>query len=232
MTGKAHGYTTRLMRATSLFIQPPHDRLVSQRRLGRDPHTELVTGRAGTGAGCTEDKFTVGIGPRSFGDLSKRAAMLRVASRAGHALRHQVTMPGRHGRRRPILEISLRMATHTASRTRATEWFVAVGTPGLIDVVSAQIARCPERSGTSHRPPADPDNKHKRHQSHHRHRTSWQRMVSHPSRDSCEEQRPRHMQHREHEKHQCHRRVDRLPHAERFLLGRHAMQLRVDIALG
>ncbi len=219
------------MRPTPLLIQSPHDRLIPERRPDRDPRAELVTGGAGTRAGCTEHKFTVGVGPRLFGDLSERAAMLRVAGRAGRSLHRQFAMPGRHGGRRPIRKIPLRMAAHTASRTGATEWFVAVGTPGLIDVVSAQLSRRPERSGASQRSPADPDNQHKRHQGHHRHRSSWQRMVSHPSRDSREEQRPRHMQQREHEKHQCHRRVDRLPHAERFLLRRHAMQLRVDIAL-
>ena len=232
MTGKALGYATRLMCATSLFIQPTHDRLVSQRRLGRNPRAELVTGRAGTGAGCAKYEFTVGIRPRLFGNLGQRPAMFRVTTRAGRVLRHQVTMPRRHVKRRPILEIPLRMATDTASRTGATEWFVAVGTPGLIDVVSAQISRRPERSGTPYRSPADPNDKHKRHQGHHRHRSSWQRMVSHPSRDSGKEQCARHMQHRKHEKHERHRRMDRLPHTERFFLRSHAMQLRVDIAVG
>ena len=232
VTGEALRHTAGPMRASTFLIQPPHDRLVPQHRPGRDPGSELVTGRAGTGAGCAKDKFTVGVSPRSVGNLSERPAMFRVTGRAGRSLRYQLAVPGCHGGRRPILEILLRMTDDAARRSGTAEWFVAVGASGLIDVVSTQLSGSPECSGTSYRPPDDPHDKHKRRQGHHRHRSFWQRMVSHPSRNSREEQRTRHMQHRQHEKHQRHRRVDRLPDAERFLLRSHSMQLRIDIMVG
>ena len=231
MTGQALGEATSLVRATPAFIQPSHDRLVPQRRPGRDPGSKLVTGRAGTGAGCVKDKFTVGVGPRSVGNLSERPAMFRVAGRAGRSLCDQLAVPGCHGGHRAIHEILLRMTDDAARRDGAAEWFVAMGASGMIDVVSAQLSGSPECSGTSYRPPDDPHDKHKRRQGHYRHRSFWQRMVSHPSRDSREEQRTRHMQHCQHEKHERHRRVDGLPDAERFLLRSHSMQLRVDIVV-
>ncbi len=232
MTGKTVHHAPRLMRATPLFIQPSHVWLTPQTRCGGHARAELMTGGTGTRIRRAKDKLTVGIALRSSGNLGKRPAMFRVAGRAGRSFRRQVTVPGHLGERRPILEIPFRMATHTAGRTGTSEGFVAVSAPGLIHMVAAQISRRPERNGTSDRSPADPDDEHKRDSGYHRHRSSWQRMVSHPSRKSREEQRTRHVQQGEHEKHERHRRVDCLPHAERFLFRSHSMQVRVDIAVG
>jgi len=123
------------------------------------------------------------------------------------------------------------MAGHAAGRTRATKRFMAMGAADLIDMVSTEIAGRPERGGTSNRSPANPHDQHQSRQRDHRHRGSRKGKVAHHSRHSGKEQSPCHMQNSEQHKHEGHRRVDCLPNAERFLLGGHPVQVRVDVAV-
>ena len=114
-----------------------------------NPRTEFMTGIAGIGARRPEDEFPVWVHFRSVGDLSQCAAMFRMAGGAGRLLHDHLAVPGHDGGGRPTLKRSVGMTGHTARGTGATEWLVAVGTAGNIDMISARISWCPEGGRTS-----------------------------------------------------------------------------------
>lgn len=144
-----------------------------------DPRTEFMTGIAGIGTRRQEDEFPVWVHFRSVGDVSQCSAMFGMTGDACRLLCHHLAVPGHDGGGRPTLKRSVGMTGHTARGTGATEWLVAVGAAGNIDMISAQISWRPEGGRTSDCSPPDPNDQHQGGQSHHRHRGSWQGVIAH-----------------------------------------------------
>lgn len=97
MTEHTLGDATGLMGPAPFVIQPPDDRLLSQRRRGDDSATELMTRGAGVRPGREKDEFPMGIAACLFRNLSQHPAMLCMAAGTGLSLNNERAVPSRHG---------------------------------------------------------------------------------------------------------------------------------------